>query len=101
MIGEGCRMGASEEAYMIEDDDTDDVDAAVGVPEVDEEARDEDAMGLDDDTATISAAPDAAREEQTVLMTLAVVDWQYQEHGRENSWRVVDRSMVVFRVIDM
>jgi len=46
-------------------------------------------------------APDAAREEQTVLMTLAVVDWQYQEHGRENSWRVVDRSMVVFRVIDM
>ncbi|MGA1143275.1 MAG: HIRAN domain-containing protein, partial [Ilumatobacteraceae bacterium] len=85
---------------MIGDDDTDDVDAAVGVPEVDEEARDEDAMGLDDDDATIAAAPDAAREERTVLMTLAVVGTQYQEHGRENSWRVVDRSMVVSRDTD-
>ena len=50
------------------------------------------------DATTISAVPDAAREDRMILMTLAVVGSQYQEHGRENSWRVVDRAMVVLRI---
>ena len=76
---------------MMGDDDPDDMDAPVGVPEVEEEVRRDDVME--------PAAPDAARVVRTVRMTLCVVGTQYQEHGRENSWRVVDRSMVVLRVI--
>ena len=83
---------------MIGDDDPDDMDAPVCVPEVEEEVRRDDVMELDD--VALPVAPDAARVERLVRMTLCVVGTQYQEHGRENSWRVVDRSMVLSRDAD-
>ena len=92
------RISARDEACMIGDDDPDDMDAPVGVPEVEEEVRRDDVLELDD--AALPVAPDAARVERTVRMTLCVVGTQYQEHGRENSWRVVDRSMVLSRDAD-